>query len=237
MPTDNSVRTASPSPSCTLGVLNCVSKLGVLLKCAVVPALDLTAAEVQAAASTEQMPDGQVSYRCVLHAPTQDAVFQNAGQVVRMCEVLLRDAAAVREAATRLHGNRPTAAPVAQDPATACGAAAAALAAQDEMCVISLMGMISGLIFHKAPRVYTDAFPHCPSPLVLAALSAGPGSDLQRRLFSLLCTMVKLSSTTAGDMAIISTATVPTQAKECLVVVAAHAAAALLAGAAAVHQL
>ena len=46
------------------------------------------------------------------------------------------------------------------------------------------------LCYPKAPG---DDHPPYPSPLVLLGLAAGPGSEVQRQLFSLLATMVKLS--------------------------------------------
>jgi hypothetical protein len=117
----------------------------------------------------------------------------------------------------------------------ATGSGSGVAAAGDEQGIINVVETVCGLLWHQT----TGEYPHCASPLVLAALSAGPGSDLQRRLFSLLCSVVKLSSTSVGDLItpVMSGATTPFQAKATLVVAVASSAAALLVGAANMHQL
>jgi hypothetical protein len=50
--------------------------------------------------------------------------------------------------------------------------------------------LVAAMIGH---HIVDDSLQH-PSALTLAAVSAGPGSDLQQQLFSLLCSMVKLGT-------------------------------------------
>jgi hypothetical protein len=68
-------------------------------------------------------------------------------------------------------------------------AASMAIAAQNNLLFLSSV-MSSLVTFDMAPIV-----PQSPSALALAALSAGPGSQVQRQLFSLLCSMVKVGNT------------------------------------------
>ena len=81
----------------------------------------------------------------------------------------------------------------------------------------------------------TGSFPHHHSALALAAVSAGPGSDLQQQLFSLLCTMVKLGSTPVANTLPEDAGKGAHQARAWLRDGAALTAAALLADAACGH--
>jgi hypothetical protein len=187
-----------------------------------VPAPDLTAAEVQAAAAAiAASPEQHRRDGRVLHA--LEVVMQHATGIVCFYEALLRDAATLCETAAQLEKDRGSAAaaPAAAAQLQMSGAEAA------EEHLQKLMRMISALGGHDV----TGSFPHKPSALALAALSAGPGSDLQRQLFSLMCTMVKLGNAAVSDM--ISQATAGKSAAGCrgLVRAAAHTAAALLEGA------
>jgi hypothetical protein len=65
---------------------------------------------------------------------------------------------------------------------------AAAAAADAAVLLGAFCAIVVDLCYH---RVVGD-YPHHPSPLVLLALAAGPGSQVQRQLYSLLATMVKL---------------------------------------------
>ena len=120
---------------------------------------------------------------------------QTAGEVVRLCEALLRDAAATCEITIQMYSDEWVAA--ALDDAAAAGTGAETAQQQIASKVASAEGLFSWLANFVATRtshIVRGDLPHHPSALVLASLSAGPGSDLQRRLFSLLCTMVKFGS-------------------------------------------
>jgi hypothetical protein len=80
----------------------------------------------------------------------------------------------------------------------------------------------------------TGDFPHQYSALVLAALSAGPGSDLQQQLFSLLSSITKIGS--APAMVPGSTAAESINVKADLIKAAGLTAAALVSGAVGMQQ-
>mgnify|MGYP001806604932 CR=1 FL=1 len=96
-------------------------------------------------------------------------------------------------------------------------------------------------------RVVGCSSPDHPCLLTLAALSAGPGSDLQRHMFSVLCTMAKLSSFLSSTMKTHSShessvsdshspAITTAQSRGYLSFVAANAAAAMTGGAAGMQR-
>ena len=174
------------------GVHECATHICTLLTAGMVPDPSLTAAEMQAAAaaiaaSTGTCQHALVTYRCALQAP--DAVVQIAARVACMCEVLLpvREASALCETA-----------------ALSLAAAGTAAAQQLNMWGVAvaeehlhwLMQLSGSLVGHNETGIFLCQS----SALTLAAISAGPGSDLQRQLFSLLCTMVKLGSAPVGSM-------------------------------------
>jgi hypothetical protein len=201
--------------SCTVcpeGVWHCLSHLHALLACAVVPDPNLTAAKEQAAANSASGNRYQGGH--VLHAP--DAFVQHTGDVVQLFELLLHDAASMGGAAVKLHNDRRVLATAATHQLTTRCIEAA------EHSLVWFGRFLSAAIRHPA------GFAYSPDALALAALSAGPGSDLQRQLFSLLCSMVKLGSTPV--VAIVSS-TVPLAAgtRDRLVGAAAMAAAAWVA--------
>ena len=200
--------------SCTVcpeGVRHCLAHLHALLACAVVPDPNLTTAKEQAAngATGNRYQGGHV-----LHAP--DAFVQHAGDVVQMFELLLRDVASMGEAAIKLHyDSRGGTTAATYQLTTRCIEAA-------EHSLMWFGRFLSLVIRHPAGSAYS------PDPLALAALSAGPGSDLQRQLFSLLCTMAKLGSTPVSAI-VPSTAVVAASTRDRLVGAAAMAAAAWVA--------
>jgi hypothetical protein len=153
---------------------------------------------------------------------------QTSTGVVPLCEALLRNAATLCEKAARLQDDTGAAAAATKKAFT--------LGVEDaEQHLQWLMRVFGTLVGHKV----IGSFPgvaHRPSTLALAALSAGPGSDLQRQLFSLLCTMVKLGSAPAASMVPEGTLTASKSARNFLLVNAAHTAVALLVGAQEGHQ-
>jgi hypothetical protein len=126
---------------------------------------------------------------------------------MQVCEALLRYTAAVDATADKI-----------QDFARMAGADQPIADSDAEGSMTALVGVLSILTNH---RVTGDGEHHA-SVLALAALSAGPGSDLLRQLFSLLCTMAKVAcaSFDAKD---------PAKNWECLVTAAASTAAAVIA--------
>ena len=228
---------------CVLGMLS-------VLSCAVVPDPNLTAAEVQAARAAAAVAaassssagkaalgrgNGRVTYRCILH--NADAVMQNAGGVMRVCEALLREAPTICEIAALVHDNRQVAAAVAAAAAAVAAVGGAAAANQLTASLIAravddVMWVANAGVALTAHLVCGD-YPHTPCALVLAALSAGPGSELQQQLLSLLCSMVKLGSSPVPAAAAphISNDKFG-RAKDNLVLTAASTAAALATGAA-----
>lgn len=160
----------------------CIQHMCTLLATSVVPAPDLTAAELQAAAAAIAGADRaktyqgtNVAYRCVLYAP--EAVMQTSTRVVPLCETLLRNAATLCEKAARLHDNTGAAAAATKQAIT--------LGVEDaEQHLQWLMRVFGTLVGHKVIGSLPGTA-HRPSALALAALSAGPRSDLQRQLFRL----------------------------------------------------
>jgi hypothetical protein len=166
----------------------------------------------------------RVSHRCVLQAP--NAVMQNARDVVRQLDMLLRHATARCEAAAVLSsGLGAAASATAPQPRTTPGVDVA------EHHVTEYAGLVTALVTHDM----TGSLPHHHSALALAAISAGPGSDLQQQLFSLLCTMVKLGSTPVANTLPEDAGKGAHQARAWLRDGAALTAAALLADAACGH--
>jgi hypothetical protein len=226
--------------ACTSSVVECVQHIFQLLSAAIVPDPNLTAAEVQAAAaaaSTVQYKAGFVTYRCILQAP--GAVVQTAREVVRLCEALLRDAAATCEITIQMYSDEWVAA--ALDDAAAAAAATGAETAQQQIAskVASAKGLFNWLANFVATRtshIVRGDLPHHPSALVLAALSAGPGSGLQRQLFSLLCTMVKLGSAPVERIFPPSKDGESAYARSHLIRAAVYTVAALIAGATDMQQ-
>jgi hypothetical protein len=218
--------------ACTVSVVKYMQHIFSLLTIAIVPDPNLTAAEVlAAAASRARCGNGLATYRCILSAP--DALLQTAGEVVRLCEVLLRDAAAKCETTIQLYSKERVAA-----------AAAAAGAETAQQLIESKVASDEGLVNWLADFVATGSnhdvrgdFPHAPSALVLAALSAGPGSDLQQQLFSLLGSIVKLGTAPINPTVPLPTAGESVAARSNLVRAAGSSVAALLAGATGTQQL
>jgi hypothetical protein len=165
-------------------VKECVQHICMLLGCAVVRQSMLTAAEGQASG-------GEVTIKHVLHA--QEAVMQNVGDVLRVCEALLRQAAALRATVSQLHVDGRVAAGAASVPGVGT-AAADQLAASTVSCAEDNMNTFVAVLSMVFLQEVTSNSTCMPSALVLAAQSAGPGSDLQRQLFSCLYSMLKLSS-------------------------------------------
>ena len=178
-------------PPDTLGVLcynlQCVASL--LVFC-IVPASCTTTAATRsppaAARATGAMEarlnTSQVPYRCVLHA--QDAFMTHACDILGIFEAVLRcEAMRCKEA---MIAALATAGGVGSSSRAETAASAAATAAG------ASLHRHGGLWLELCyPKVHGD--PPYPSPLVLLALAAGPGSEVQRQLHSLLATMVKLS--------------------------------------------
>jgi hypothetical protein len=218
------------------GVRQCVMHMQDVLSCAVVPDPNLTAAEVEAAraaaaaaaASSSSAKaalargNGRVTYRCALHNAT--AVMKHAGGLMRVCEALLREAPTICEIAALIHANRQA----AVGGAAAANQLTASLIARavDDLIWVANAGVV------LTRHLVCGNYPHAPSALALAALSAGPGSELQQQLLSLLSSMIKLGSSP------VPAAAAPHisddkfgQARNQLVIVAASTAAALVTGA------
>jgi hypothetical protein len=179
-----------PSPLELLDAnLQCMTAL--LLGC-VVPAPCATAAAAvgpppAAATAAEAMTSlgrtsSQAPYACVLHA--QDALMPLA-DILGMIEAALRcEATRCREAAIAA-----TAAASSSGSSDGAATAATATALDARGALHTHAGVWMELCF---PKAHGDHPPY-PSPMVLLALAAGPGSQVQRQLQSLLATMVKLS--------------------------------------------
>ena len=221
------------------GFRGCLQQVRSLLRCTVVPDPTLTEAEMQAASSAAaavtaaEVEGWYVTYRCVLHAP--DAVVQHTLGAVCLCEALLRDATASCAAAAQLHADGGLAASSAAGAATAQKLTLA--------CVAAAELFLSWFVEAIAPMIEHDLgteFPHhrsgFPSAITLAALAAGPGSDLQRQLFSLLCTMVKLGVAPVPALVPKSAADASSSARKKLPIIAAVTALALLGAGAGMHQ-
>jgi hypothetical protein len=201
----------------------CMQHVSTLLSCAVVPDPTLTAAEVQAATSAADASlDGIFPYRCVLHAPA--AAMQYAAGVMCLCEALLRHAAAASDAAAQLHADRMWVAAAAMDAAKALKGTSACISASENL-FSQTAASAAKVVGHEVH----GELPHHPSALALAALSAGPASDLQQRLFSLLRSMVKLGLAAVPLAASNRNARRSAAARVGLVRAAAHTAAALVA--------
>jgi hypothetical protein len=151
-----------------------------LLLAAVVPSPGAVAAEVGSAAVGGQ--DNQVSYECVLEA--QDMLMAHACSIISTFEWVLRGEAAACGAAT-------TAAAAAPGAASTGVAATAAPGAGGSGCgKLQEYGYVFCFIFNH--HVSGD-YPHYLSPMMLLALAAGPDSEVQRLLHSLLATIAKVS--------------------------------------------
>jgi hypothetical protein len=117
------------------------------------------------------------SDRCALHA--QDAIMPHACSILSIFEAALRCAAAEAGSA---NAPAPAAATAAATPSGVTGVDASYL-------VHNYAVMLVDLCQDKGSWDHTNRA----SPLVLLAVAAGPGSQVQRQLHSLLATMVKLS--------------------------------------------
>jgi hypothetical protein len=100
----------------------------------------------------------------------------------------------------------------------------AVLAAEENLSWIARID--DTLVYHLIPPVAVK-FPYYPSAMAVAALAAGPGSDLQQQLLSLLCTMAKLGSMRPAVIVPDSIATASLTARGRLTRAAACTAAAL----------
>jgi hypothetical protein len=218
------------------GFRGCLQQVRSLLRCTVVPDPTLTAPEVQAASSAATAAEFEgwyVTYRCVLHAP--DAVVQHTLGAVCLCEALLRDATASCAAAAQLHAEGGLAVSPAGGAATAQKLTLACVAAA-ELSLSWFVEAIAPMIEHDLGTEFPYHRSGFPSAITLAALAAGPGSDLQRQLFSLLCTMVKLGVAPVPALVPKSAANASSSAQTELPIVAAVTALALLAAGAGMHQ-
>jgi hypothetical protein len=166
---------------------------------------------------------------------------QNAGEIVRLCEAALRGAAAFSQAtlllADELNGDMQTAAAGAAADLRLYVAKQAAATVPDfaEGNLIWCMSVVALAVSHG---VASGGLYH-PSALALAALSAGPGSKLQRRLSSLLCSMVKVGRGSFACGAPKTAAARRATARDSLVfdqAAAAVTATAMIAGAPGVRQ-
>jgi hypothetical protein len=180
-----------------LGVNNSVVFLSTLLLASVVPALNTTAAAEgsdqesppQSAAATAAAAAGQgpVNTSYILHA--HDTLMAHAVSIIRIFEEALRSAAALRVAA---------AAATTAAGGVVAGAAptdAAVAAASDPFTKMQFFPSVRRCCHRRCCHgtIEGSGPEYIPSPLVLLALAAGPGSQVQRQLHSLLATMVKLS--------------------------------------------
>jgi hypothetical protein len=97
--------------------------------------------------------------------------------------------AAVRLAALQFYAAAAAADAVTSNRGGTVGAEAEAVAAE-ACCLLSEYGSIClQLCYYEV----SGSYPHRPAPLAMLALAAGPGSQAQHRLYSLLATMFKLS--------------------------------------------
>ena len=172
------------------------------------PSIPASAAAAAAAAAGH--PASQVNYSCVLHA--QDVLMQHARDIISICEATLRSAAADCDVETVVAVPTPAA-----DGGSSNGAAAAATALAHD----SLDGC-TALLFDLCCPSTLQGYPCYPCPLALLTLIAGPGSQVQHQLHSLLATMVKLSGQD----------TLRFSARSSLYAAAGFTASSLLAGAA-----
>jgi hypothetical protein len=221
------------SSLCSVSVDRCVKHMCDLLSLAVVPDPNLTAAKVQAAAdsaaSAEQHNQGSCSY--IIPVASVDAVVQNAGDVMRLCEVLLRDNAAVSDAVAQLQRSTTLTAATSVEATipqirTVALVAAAAASRSSQVNLIAVGRVIAALLAHGA----TDRNSYHPSVLALAALSVDPGCDLQRQLFSLLYSMSKLSCSPVQGMLDTGNTSAAAAFRRMLSRAAAFTAAAFVAG-------
>jgi hypothetical protein len=185
-----------PHPGTSEAVRSSILCLSALLLCSVVPALGNAAGSsppppaADAAAATAATA-GQTSY--ILY--THEVLMQHASAILSIFEAALRCQTTLCNAAPPAAGAAPMAA---------------------DSPVWFLCRYADIVVSTCYPQVLRRCPDH-PSPLVLLALAAGPGSQIQRQLHSLLATMVKLGGCfqNSGHLAL----------------GAAHIAAALLGGA------
>ena len=203
-------------PTCNI-LTGLLLGLRVLLYCSVVPAPVPTIAWRISAATAVPAGRGkqfQYTYGCVLPHDVQSVLMPHACHLISLYERAMRLAAVASQHAA--------AAAVA---AVGGGAAATdnAIHTRNQATVLDTMGWLAAVLFRLC-------HPHHSGPLLLLALQAGSGSQVQRQLHSLLATMVKLSWWGAGDCR------VRREAKQECSVTAAGAASALLADAATSQQ-
>jgi hypothetical protein len=188
------------------GLLPLVHLLVTLLVCSVVPAPDTATAEglqpppplppaaaAAPAAPAEGHPNSETTSNCLY---ARGAYLPHADDITSILEGGLRlvanyaaaaTAAAAAAAATAV-GATATAAGAAASAAADAAAATAAEACGSLWSNAAIL-VLSGLRHRGAYRGYKCY----PPPLVNLALAAGPGSQVQRQLYSLLTTLVKLS--------------------------------------------
>ena len=194
---------AQPHPETSEAVRSSILCLSALLLCSVVPALGNAAGSsppAADAAAAAAATAGKTSY--VLH--THEVLMQHASAIL-----------SIFEAALRCQTTLCNAAPPA--------AGAAPMTADSPMWFLC---RFAGIVVYTCYPQVLGRCPDHPSPLVLLALAAGPGSQIQRQLHSLLATMVKLGGWGKGAF----------QNSERLALDAADIAAALLGGAAEQQQ-
>jgi hypothetical protein len=176
--------------------------LSILLLCSVVPASCTTApdaAEGSPPAGAAAAAAAAAGHGYVLHA--QEAITPLARDITSVLDATLRCQAALCDHA-RTAAVKAAAAGAAGSSGGATAAAAAATTTTRSLYVSSMDAAVSAsqmlqnsaeLVFALCRHKVSGDLPHMPSPLVLLALAAGPGSQVQRQLHSLLATMVKLS--------------------------------------------
>jgi hypothetical protein len=203
--------------------------LKTLLVCSVVPApvgaagavWSTTAAAAAAAAAEEEGDDTDtVYYSCTLGA--RDALMVNAVEIISTFEAALRCLAAASLAAAACGAGNVSTSATATAAAVAAPAAPAAPAPRAHELLEDFSCVLGDVCLQKM------GYPHTPSPLVMSALAAGPGSEVQRQLYSLLATMVKVANQMASGGCIVGAFRDVACAQYCGA--ATDAALALLAG-------
>jgi hypothetical protein len=178
-------------PACTFTstVHSCFKGLAVFLTFSRVPGPGAAAAEEASPPAAAAEPsaaaaalhgDLATTGSCVIHA--QDAFLAHAGDIISFFEGAIRIEAALRDAA---------------NPATA-GSSSGGTAAPAVEGDIAGVERFKGCSIGLSILCFDGYHPHQPGPLVLLGLAAGPGSQVQRQLHSLLATMVKLAGRGKG---------------------------------------
>jgi hypothetical protein len=167
--------------------------LRTLVLCTLVPAAKWPAEEVwspAAAVAAAQDDTSSVVYGCKLAAC--DVLMANAVDIVSVFEAALRcSAAAVLPAAAAL----PAAAGGTSGGASGVSPTAEAATASD---AVRELEDISGVLVEVCMQKM--GYPRNPAPFVMLALAAEQGSQVERQLYSLLATMVKVAQCSIGTL-------------------------------------